>query len=66
VGEAVSAALADDNVIEQLNAQDFAGPVDSFGQGDVVLARGWLARGVIIVDDNRGRRNRSESMVRCA
>lgn len=54
-GEAVGAEFADDDVVEEFDAEDFAGFARSVSHLGVFHAGGWVARRMIVdQDDGRG------------
>lgn len=50
MAEAIGAELADDDVVEQLDAEDFAGLADPFGKEDFILTGRWITGRVIVAD----------------
>jgi hypothetical protein len=50
VGEAIVVVFSDVDVVEKLDAQDFAGLVNAFGKLDVLMAVSWIAGSMWMTD----------------
>ena len=48
------AAIADDDVIQQWNAHEFSRFGDPGGEGNIIVARRWVAAGVVVAQNDAG------------
>ena len=46
--------VGDDEVVEDLDAEDFAGVAEAFGELDVFAARRWVPGGMVVGEDDVG------------
>ena len=67
IGEAVVLAVSEDHVVEDSNAEQLSGVAQALRELDVLCARGRIAAGVIVRENDRCRRQehgRTENFTR--